>query len=102
MRREATHRCSSPPSPPHGGLRSALRDVMVRHRRSEVALMLPRRLARTIPVKAGADETALYEAVSERVRREGREASPSRTMALLALQRLAGSSPAVMEPILTK
>jgi SNF2 family DNA or RNA helicase len=83
-------------------LRSALRDVMIRHRRSEVALMLPRRLARTIPVKAGADETALYQAVSERVRREGREASPSRAMALLALQRMAGSSPAVMEPILTK
>jgi SNF2 family DNA or RNA helicase len=83
-------------------LRSAMRDVMVRHRRSEVALMLPRRLARTIPVKAGPDETGLYRAVSERVRREGREASPSRAMALLALQRLAGSSPAVMEPILTK
>ncbi|MCW3037084.1 MAG: putative snf2 family helicase, partial [Actinobacteria bacterium] len=83
-------------------LRSAMRDVMIRHRRSEVALMLPRRLARTIPVKAGADETALYQAVSERVRREGREASPSRAMALLALQRMAGSSPAVMEPILTK
>ena len=83
-------------------LRSAMRDVMVRHRRSEVALMLPRRLARTIPVKAGPDETGLYQAVSERVRREGREASPSRAMSLLALQRLAGSSPAVMEPILTK
>lgn len=83
-------------------LRSAMRDVMVRHRRSEVALMLPRRLARTIPVKAGPDETGLYQAVSERVRREGRGASPSRAMALLALQRMAGSSPAVMEPILTK
>src|SRR5205807_1946531 len=57
---------------------------------------------RTVPVKARPDETGLYQAVSERVRREGREASPSRAMALLALQRLAGSSPAVMEPILTK
>jgi len=83
-------------------LRSAMRDVMVRHRRSEVALMLPRRLARTIPVKAGIDEAELYQAVSERVRREGREASPSRIMALFALQRMAGSSPAVMEPILRK
>ena len=64
--------------------------------------MLPRRLARTICVNPAARETALYRAVSERVRREGREAAPSRRLALLALQRLAGSSPAVLAPILTK
>src|SRR5260370_30776850 len=77
-----------------------MRDVMVRYRRSEVALMLPRRLARTIPVKAGPDETGLYQAVSERVRREGREASPPRALGLFALPRLARARPALLEPLL--
>jgi len=94
---------------PNGGeprnlpaLRSSMREVMVRHRRSEVALMLPRRLARTICVNPSPEESALYGKVSERVRNVGRDAPPSRRIALLALQRIAGSSPAVLQPILTK
>ena len=84
------------------GLRSAMLDVMVRHRRSEVALMLPRRTAKTLCVTPSADEAELYAAVSERVRAEARGAAPSRRLALLAVQRMAGSSPAVIEPILAK
>lgn len=83
-------------------LRSSMREVMVRHRRSEVALMLPRRLARTICVNPSPAESALYARVSERVRSAGRDAPSSRRLALLAIQRLAGSTPAVLEPTLTK
>ena len=84
------------------GLRRELRKVMVRHRRSEVALMLPRRLAETLRVSPSRDEKTLYEAVSERVRIEGREATPSRLLALRAVQRLAGSSPRALAPTLDK
>jgi SNF2 family DNA or RNA helicase len=83
-------------------LRAATQEVLVRHRRSEVALMLPRRLARTISVNPFPDEAALYAAVSERVRSEGREAPPSRRLGLLATQRLAGSSPAALGAPLAK
>jgi len=83
-------------------LRRTLSEVMVRHRRSEVALMLPRRLAQTVVVPPGPEEAELYRAVSERVRGEGRGARPSRALALLAAQRLAGSCPAVAGPVLTK
>ncbi len=83
-------------------LRSRMGEVMVRHRRSEVALMLPRRLAQTICITPGPEEADLYRAVSERVRKQGRDASPSRLLGLLAVQRLAGSSPAVLEPLLTR
>ena len=83
-------------------LRRELRKVMVRHRRSEVALMLPRRLAETLRVPPSQEEKTLYEAVSERVRLEGREATPSRLLALRAVQRLAGSSPRALVPTLEK
>ena len=100
----------APGAPTSGGepprdlarLRRELRKVMVRHRRSEVALMLPRRLAETLRVSPSRQEKALYEAVSERVRIEGREATPSRLLALRAVQRLAGSSPRALVPTLEK
>ncbi|MHB1975009.1 MAG: DEAD/DEAH box helicase [Acidimicrobiales bacterium] len=84
------------------GLRRVLREVMVRHRRSEVALMLPRRLAETVRVQPSRDEAALYATVSDRVRREGRDAPPARVLALRAVQRLAGSSPRALAPTLDK
>jgi SNF2 family DNA or RNA helicase len=83
-------------------LRSGLREVMVRHRRSEVALMLPRRLARTRVVAPDPAEAALYRDVSERVRSEGRRAAPNERLALQALQRLAGSSPQALAASLSK
>ncbi|MGH8898668.1 MAG: DEAD/DEAH box helicase, partial [Egibacteraceae bacterium] len=84
------------------GLRTRTREVMVRHRRSEVALMLPRRLAETLCVPPGADEAALYEAVSQRVRHQGRGASPAQALLLRSVQRLAGSSPWALTPTLEK
>jgi SNF2 family DNA or RNA helicase len=83
-------------------LRAALREVMVRHRRSEVAVMLPRRLARTRCVTPRPAEAELYQAVSARVRGEGRGATPARTLALGSIQRLAGSSPAALAPGLAR
>jgi SNF2 family DNA or RNA helicase len=84
------------------GLRARTREVMVRHRRSEVALMLPQRLAETIRVTPGDDERVLYAELAARVRQEGRGASPSRLLTLRSLARLAGSSPAALAPGLEK
>jgi SNF2 family DNA or RNA helicase len=74
-------------------LQLALRELMVRHRRSEITVMLPRRLAETIRVAPAAEEARLYRAISERVREQGREATASRCLALRSIQQLAGSSP---------
>jgi SNF2 family DNA or RNA helicase len=84
------------------GLRAKTAQLMVRHRRSEVALMLPRRLAETLCVAPGDDEAALYQAVSRRVRSEGRSASPTQALTLRTVQRLAGSSPWALAPTLNK
>lgn len=83
-------------------LRAKTREVMVRHRRSEVALMLPHRLAETVLVTPGQDEAALYAEIIRRVRLEGRGASPSKVLTLRGLTRLAGSSPAAVAPTLAK
>jgi SNF2 family DNA or RNA helicase len=83
-------------------LRESTRQVMIRHRRSEVALMLPQRLAETVKVTLAPDEQSLYTAVAERVRREGRDAPTSRLMSLRHLARLAGSNPATLAPALTR
>jgi SNF2 family DNA or RNA helicase len=83
-------------------LRARTRDVMVRHRRSEVSLRLPQRLAETVHVTPFPGEAALYAEIATRVRREARDAPPSRRLALRSLARLAGSSPAAVAPTLAK
>jgi len=83
-------------------LRTRLGDVMVRHRRSEVALMLPGRLAHTRRVVPHADESDLYRLVSDRVRHDGRGASPAKAMGLRSIARLAGSSPPALAAGLEK
>jgi SNF2 family DNA or RNA helicase len=75
------------------GLRARTREVMVRHRRSEVSTLLPRRLAETVLVPPGEDEAGLYADVVRRTRTEAATASPSRLLSLRQLTRLAGSSP---------
>jgi SNF2 family DNA or RNA helicase len=77
-------------------LRARMGEVMVRHRRSQVALMLPKRLAETLVVSPLAGEDDLYRQVADRVRSDGRGASPARLMALRSALRLAGSSPAAL------
>src|SRR5689334_18373651 len=83
-------------------LRARTREVMVRHRRSEVAVLLPRRLAETVLVTPGDDERELYRRITDRIRREGRVATATRRLTLRSLTRLVGSSPAAVAPTLEK
>jgi SNF2 family DNA or RNA helicase len=83
-------------------LQARTREVMVRHRRSEVALILPQRLAETVKVHLPEPERRLYQDVADRIRGEGRDAAPSRLMGLRSLARLAGSSPAALAPALVR
>jgi SNF2 family DNA or RNA helicase len=83
-------------------LQLALRELMVRHRRSEISVMLPRRLAETVRVTPGAREAELYEAISARVRAHARDASSALLLALRSAQQLAGSSPWASAGVLAK
>lgn len=83
-------------------LRSRTREVMVRHRRSEVSVMLPQRLAETVHVTPSPEEAAIYAEIAARVRQEARDAPRSRRLTLRSLARLAGSSPAAVAPTLVK
>lgn len=74
-------------------LQTLTREVMVRHRRSEVALALPRRLATTRRVQPDPAEAEVYRLVSERVRAAGTDAPPARALGLRTVQQLAGSGP---------
>src|SRR5919198_5631591 len=100
--RHGSARTGAEPARNLAALQTRLREVMVRHRRSELASMLPRRLAETLCVQPGAEEAELYASVSERVRIEGRGATPARKLALRSVQRLAGSSPRALAPSLDK
>ncbi len=82
-------------------LRARTGEVMVRHRRSEVAVMLPPRLAETTLVAPGIDEAGLYADIVRRVRAAATGSGRSR-LALRGLTRLAGSSPAAAAPTLAK
>ena len=77
-------------------LQRRTRSVMIRHRRSEVARMLPRRLAETLRVAPAAEEAELYQSVAERVRQRGREAGARDQLQLRTVLRAAGSSPAAL------
>jgi SNF2 family DNA or RNA helicase len=83
-------------------LRKQTAEVMIRHRRSEVAVMLPQRLAETVLVQPSDAEAALYRDLGERIRGHGRQASPAQRLTLRSLARLAGSSPAAVAPTLRK
>jgi SNF2 family DNA or RNA helicase len=83
-------------------LRARTREVMVRHRRSEVSVILPQRLAETVLVTPSREEAALYAGIATRIRQEAREAPRSRRLTLRSLARLAGSSPAAVAPTLVK
>lgn len=84
------------------GIQSRLREVMIRHRRSEVARMLPARVAETATVTPDAGEADLYDAVGDRVRAEAVDATSSTLLALRSVARLVGSSPSAAAPTLAK
>jgi SNF2 family DNA or RNA helicase len=77
-------------------------EVTIRHRRSEVALRLPHRLAETTLVAPSPQEAELYDGIAARIRQEGIQASATLRLTLRSLARLAGSSPAAAAPTLTK
>ena len=83
-------------------LRTRTREVMVRHRRSEVSLMLPQRLAETVLVVPTEAEETLYADIGARIRREAQGATQSRKLTLRSLARQAGSSSAAAAPTLAK
>jgi len=83
-------------------LRRKISEVMIRHRRSEVALRLPHRLAETVVVSPTVQEADLYADIAARVRSEGRDAPAGRRLSLRSLTRLAGSSPMAAAPTLAK
>ena len=83
-------------------LRKRTAEVMIRHRRSEVSVLLPPRLAETLRVEPSGPERDWYSDLTARVRAEAVTAAPSRRLALRSVAKLAGSSPAAAAPTLAK
>jgi SNF2 family DNA or RNA helicase len=83
-------------------LRKRTAEVMIRHRRSEVSVLLPQRLAETLLLDPPPTERDWYADLGDRIRKEGREAAPARRLTLRSIARLAGSSPAAAAPALRK
>lgn len=83
-------------------LRKRTAEVMIRHRRSEVSVLLPQRLAETLLIDPPPAEREWYADLGDRIRKEGREAAPARRLTLRSVARLAGSSPAAAAPALRK
>ncbi len=75
---------------------------MIRHRRSEVSVLLPQRLAETLLIEPPPAEREWYADLGDRIRKEGREAAPARRLTLRSVARLAGSSPAAAVSSLSK
>jgi SNF2 family DNA or RNA helicase len=81
-------------------LRAKTREVMVRHRRSEVALRLPPRIAETVAVSPGAEEARFYADLAAKIREAvragrtgGKRQGSDSLMSLRTAARLAGSLP---------
>lgn len=77
-------------------LRTLLREVMVRNTRAHIDLRLPRRLAATIVVEPGEDEAAYLAGVYAWIRERYASVSGLDRLALMTLQRQAGSSGAAL------
>ena len=83
-------------------LQARMRDVMVRHRRSEVSVMLPQRLAETVRVAPAPQEAVLYADIGARIREAAADAPTSTLLALRQIARLVGSGPVALAPSLAK
>ena len=83
-------------------LRKRTAEVMIRHRRSEVSVLLPPRLAETLLIEPPAAERDWYADLATRIRAQGGAAAPSLRLALRSVARLAGSSPAAAASPLRK
>jgi SNF2 family DNA or RNA helicase len=83
-------------------LRKRTAEVMIRHRRSQVSVLLPQRLAETRLIDPPPAERDWYADLGDRIRKEGRDATPARRLSLRSIARLAGSSPQAAAPALRK
>jgi SNF2 family DNA or RNA helicase len=83
-------------------LRKRTAEVMIRHRRSEVSVLLPQRLAETLRVGPSGAERDWYSELTARVRAEGKTATPAQRLTLRSVAKLAGSSPVAAAPTLAK
>ena len=83
-------------------LRALLREIMIRHTRASAAVVLPRRVARTVCVPMAEPERAAYDGLSAFVRRLGRSAGDNPLFLLTLLQREAGSDLRTALPTLQK
>lgn len=83
-------------------LRKRTSEVMIRHRRSEVSVLLPQRLAETLLIEPPPAEREWYADLGDRLRKEGRGAVPAKRLTLRGIARLAGSSPAAAASPLRK
>jgi SNF2 family DNA or RNA helicase len=83
-------------------LRKLTAEVMIRHRRSEVSVLLPQRLAETLRVEPSGAEREWYSDLTARVRAEGRTTTPAGRLTLRSVAKLAGSSPAAAAATLAK
>jgi SNF2 family DNA or RNA helicase len=77
-------------------LRTLLREVMVRNTRAHIDLRLPRRLAATIVVEPADEEAAYLADVAAWIRERYTSVSGTDRLALMTLQRQAGSSAAAL------
>lgn len=83
-------------------LRALLRELMIRHTRASAAVVLPRRVARTVCVPMEGPERAAYDSLSAFVRRLGPLAGGNPLFLLTLLQREAGSDLRAALPTLRK
>jgi SNF2 family DNA or RNA helicase len=83
-------------------LRKQTAEVMIRHRRSEVSVLLPQRLAETVRVEPSGAERQWYADLTARVRADVTVLPSARRLALRSVAKLAGSSPAAAAPTLAK
>ena len=83
-------------------LRRTVSEVTIRHRRSEVALRLPHRLAETTLVAPSPRRAELYARSPPASETKGGMRRPARRLTLRSLARLAGSSPMAAAPTLAK
>jgi SNF2 family DNA or RNA helicase len=100
----AAHGTAATSSEPRNvsALRKQTAEVMIRHRRSEVSVLLPQRLAETLRVDPSGDEREWYSDLATRVRAEGRAATSAQKLTLRSVAKLAGSSPVAAAPTLAK
>ena len=70
-------------------LRKRTAEVMIRHRRSEVSVLLPQRLAETLLIEPPAAERDWYADLGARIRGQGSAAAPPSRLALRSVARLA-------------